>query len=111
MTSKISDLLGVKKDALNKELENRHFLINIAEKDDILNKPNNINEDVLSNIERLDNISKVDDGQFKYSGDKKWHDLVNYMIKNGFSQDPEFDKLCGSNSYKSISDSNDGQTK
>ena len=30
-----------------------------------------------------------------------WHQLVGKMIRNGFEQEPEFDKLCQSNSYES----------
>jgi hypothetical protein len=35
-----------------------------------------------------------------YVGDMTWGDIVNKMIKAGFGQDSEFDKMSGSNSYK-----------
>jgi len=40
-------------------------------------------------------------GEFEYRGELNWHNLVNKMIRNGFEQDPEFDKICQSNSYQS----------
>lgn len=39
------------------------------------------------------------DSKLIYIGDLNWHDLVNKMVKNGFVQEVEFDKMCGSNSY------------
>jgi len=35
-----------------------------------------------------------------YFGEMGWGDIVQKMIKNGFAQEGEFDKMCGSNSYK-----------
>ena len=35
-----------------------------------------------------------------YVGDMTWGDIVNKMIKAGFGQDAEFDRISGSNSYK-----------
>jgi uncharacterized coiled-coil protein SlyX len=35
-----------------------------------------------------------------YVGGMTWGDIVNKMIKAGFGQDSEFDKMSGSNSYK-----------
>ncbi|WP_323166569.1 hypothetical protein, partial [Pseudomonas bubulae] len=29
-----------------------------------------------------------------------WHQIVSKMMRFGFEQDAEFDKLCGSNSYE-----------
>ena len=43
----------------------------------------------------------VEKGEFEYRGDMTWHQLVGKMIRNGFEQEPEFDKLCQSNSYDS----------
>lgn len=36
-----------------------------------------------------------------YKGELKWHDLVKKMIKSGFQQSSEFDKMCGSSSFGS----------
>jgi hypothetical protein len=43
----------------------------------------------------------VVDGEFEYRGDMTWHQLVGKMLRKGFEQEPEFDKLCQSNSYDS----------
>jgi hypothetical protein len=42
----------------------------------------------------------MSDGKLIYMGDMNWGDIINKMVKLGFSQDSEFDKHCGSNSYK-----------
>ena len=46
-------------------------------------------------------MTMVEKGEFEYRGDMTWHQLVGKMIRNGFEQDPEFDKFCQSNSYDS----------
>jgi len=33
--------------------------------------------------------------------DLSWSKIVNKMVNSGFSQDPQFDEMCGSNSYQS----------
>jgi hypothetical protein len=38
-------------------------------------------------------------------GEMSWGEMVNKMIKMGFEQSPDFDKLCGSNSYTSTEES------
>ena len=43
----------------------------------------------------------VVDGSFEYRGTLNWHQLVSKMLRKGFEQDPDFDKLCQSNSYES----------
>jgi len=43
---------------------------------------------------------KLSDGKLIYMGELNWGDIVNKMVKLGFSQDSEFDKQCGSNSYQ-----------
>jgi len=48
--------------------------------------------------EVLENLSKMgltfDEGKFIYSGELKWGDIVNKMVKMGFQQDPDFDEMC-----------------
>jgi hypothetical protein len=39
--------------------------------------------------------------EFEYRGELSWHKLVDKMIRMGFEQEPEFDKMCGSPSYQS----------
>ena len=110
VAGKIADLMGLKKDVLFEHLKGGYHIIKIADKDDISESPKDINTDVLMKIKNLDidgKISMTGDGEFEYRGDLNWHQLVDKMIKKGFEQDEEFDKLSGSNSYES----NDEETK
>jgi hypothetical protein len=53
----------------------------------------------IKNFLAKNSILKVDN-KLIYSGDLTWHEIVNKMIKAGFVQNSDFDKLCGSNSYQ-----------
>ena len=44
---------------------------------------------------------QIDENKLIYRGELTWSQVVNKMIKLGFEEDPEFNKMCGSNSYKS----------
>lgn len=104
IAGKISDLMGLKKDAIFDHLKGGYHIIKIADKNTITESPKDINVDVLMKIKNFDidgEISMVSDGEFEYKGDLNWHQLVDRMIKKGFEQDEEFDKLSGSNSYES----------
>jgi hypothetical protein len=46
-------------------------------------------------------VTLVGSSEFEYRGDFTWHKIVDKMIRLGFEQEPEFDKLCGSPSYQS----------
>jgi hypothetical protein len=48
----------------------------------------------------------LEDGKFIYRGVKKWHDLVDEMFDLGYSQDADFNKKAGSNSYVFIDTKN-----
>ena len=54
----------------------------------------------ICSIDSIGKFSITDEG-FEYRGELNWHQLVGKMIRNGFEQEPEFDKLCQSNSYES----------
>jgi hypothetical protein len=108
VASKIADLMGLKKDFLFEQLKGGYHIIKIADKSRLGESPN-INTEVLMKIKNLDidgKISMVSDGDFEYRGDLSWHQLVDRMIKKGFEQDEEFDRLSGSNSYESKLDIN-----
>lgn len=55
----------------------------------------------IMKMDPLGQVKVVGDGEFEYRGNMTWHQLVGKMIALGFEQNPEFDKLCGSNSYES----------
>lgn len=46
-------------------------------------------------MEKLNSIGIVVQGkELVYSGDLKWHDLINKLIRLGFESDQDFDKIC-----------------
>lgn len=51
-----------------------------------------LDEDLL---EKIHFLSKDEEG-FYYTGDMNWHEIVDSMIRLGFSQNSEFDSLCES---------------
>lgn len=63
-----------------------------------------IEREIYKKIVSIDVMGKVDmitSTEFKYYGDMTWHQLIGKMIRMGFEQNPEFDKISGSNSYES----------
>jgi hypothetical protein len=50
-------------------------------------------------------------GQFEYRGTMNWHQIVGKMIRKGFEQEPEFDKICQSNSYDSHEEEKEVEVK
>jgi hypothetical protein len=100
---KISDIMKLKGDVIVKMLTDGYYKIKIAKKDDITNQDFQLEKEIYQKIVTLDidgKISITDEG-FEYRGKLNWHQLVSKMIRNGFEQEPEFDKLCQSNSYES----------
>jgi hypothetical protein len=103
LVSKISELMGLKKEALFNHLTEGFYNIKIAKTDDITNQDFELEKEIFDKIKSIDLNGKivVKDGQFEYRGELNWHQLVQKMIRVGFEQEPEFDKLCNSNSYES----------
>jgi len=89
-------------EALLKHLTSGYHDIKITKKENIEVIPDEIDEEILMKIEGLDgDVSREEDiNHFKYYGELTWHQLVDKMIRNGFEQDFNYNKLCGSNSYK-----------
>lgn len=100
---KISDIMKLKGDVIVKMLTEGYYKIKIAKKDDISNQDFELEKEIYNKIMTLDIDGKMllTDSEFQYRGKLNWHQLVSKMIRNGFEQDPEFDKLCQSNSYES----------
>lgn len=109
MVDKIADIIGLKKDVLFRMLTESYFSIKIANKDDFESKEN-ITKDILNMIKSLvDNDSKskikiISPFEYHYSGSLTWHQLVDKMIRMGFEQNEDFNRINGSNSYKSNED-------
>lgn len=103
LVSKISKLMGLKEEALFEHLKQGFYNIKIAKSDGITNQDFELEKEILEKVNSIDINGKIliKEGQFEYKGDLTWHQLVQRMQRAGFIQDPEFDKLCNSNSYDS----------
>lgn len=103
VAAKIADIMKLKKDVLIKMLTEGYYKIKIAKSDDITNQDFELEKEVYQKIMTLDidGKMKLTEEGFEYRGKLNWHQLVQKMIKSGFAQDEEFDKLCNSNSYES----------
>lgn len=109
MADKIADIVGLKKDVLFKMLTEGYYKIRIAEKSDMSAEKVKVTNDILEKMKALVNgdssleakVTMTEPGQFEYRGSMTWHQIVGKMIRKGFEQEPEFDKLCQSNSYDS----------
>jgi hypothetical protein len=103
VAAKIADIMKLKKDVLVKMLTEGYYKIKIAKADDITNQDFELEKEVYQKIATLDieGKMKLTEEGFEYRGKLNWHQLVSKMIKSGFAQDEEFDKLCNSNSYES----------
>jgi hypothetical protein len=102
ITNRIADLMNLKKDVLVKHLTEGFYTIKIAKKDDFKDKT--IDREIYKTVIELDVMGKTsvtDTNEFEYRGSLNWHQLVQKMLRKGFEQEPEFNKLAGSNSYES----------
>ena len=120
VADKIADILGLKKEALFKMLTEGYYTIKIAEKDNLTADEVEVKSEVMNKILLMvlsdksgdAKVSQVSSTEYEYRGSLTWHQLVQKMISLGFEQDPQFDKLCNSNSYKSLEEEkNDDSTE
>ena len=113
VAAKIADIMKLKKDVLMKMLTDGYYKIKIAKSDDITNQDFELEKEVYQKIATLDidGKMKLTEEGFEYRGKLNWHQLVSKMIKSGFAQDEEFDKLCQSNSYESKEEEKEVGTK
>lgn len=100
--SKISKIKSINSEAFMKLFEQGEYIIRLGiDKDGILEEftdYENLPESIKETLTKLQ-ITLVDK-QIKYIGELNWGDIVNKFVKAGFTQNSEFDKLCGSNSYQ-----------
>ena len=103
VAEKIADIMKLKKDVLMKMLTEGYYKIKIAKSSDITNSDFELEKEIYQKIMTLDIDGKMslNEEEFQYRGKLNWHQLVAKMIKSGFAQNEEFDKLCNSNSYAS----------
>ena len=100
---KVSKVKGINLDAFMKLFTSGEYHIKIAKKTDsgfeMVEDYKDVPSDVLEKLSSLD--LSIDEGKMIFMGEMAWGEIVNKMIKMGFEQNPDFDKLCGSNSYTS----------
>jgi len=118
IADKIADIMKLKKDVLFKYLTGGYYNISIGKKDDITSQidEKDLVELVSEKVLVIDpkgkfTFEEVNDRTIiQYRGDLNWHQLTSKLIRKGFEQDEEFDKLAGSNSYESKTLSDDDVT-
>lgn len=121
IADKIADIMKLKKDVLFNMLTEGYHVIKLAKKDsdysvdlgsistegktkeeieELVSEASELNRMYasLTKIDRVGKFSQTEEG-VEYRGELNWHQLVSKLIKNGFEQDHEFDKVSGSNSY------------
>lgn len=101
LVGRISDLMKLKKDVLIKHLTESFYKISIAKKDNFEDKE--ATKEIYKLVQSVDLLGKFTvtaEGEFEYRGKLNWHQLTAKMLKKGFEQEPEFDKIAGSNSYE-----------
>ena len=100
---KVSKIKGINAEAFMKLFTSGEYHIKIAKKIDsgfeMVEDYKDVPTDILEKLSTLD--LSIDEGKMIFMGEMAWGEIVNKMIKIGFEQNPDFDKLCGSNSYTS----------
>jgi hypothetical protein len=100
---KVSKVKGINTENFMKLFTSGEYHIKISKKNDdgfsLVEDFKEVPSDILEILSSLD--LSIDDKKLVYMGEMSWSEIVNKMIKMGFEQNPDFDKLCGSNSYTS----------
>jgi hypothetical protein len=101
--SKVSKVKGINSEAFMKLFEDGEFRIRLARKNedvfDELKEFEKLPDELIEIFEKL-KLTVSNENNILYIGEIIWADLVNKFIKLGFLQDPEWEKICESNSYK-----------
>ena len=109
LVGRISELMKLKKDVLIKHLTESFYKISIAKKDNLLDEKDKKSfSNLLQSIDlfgkftnpQFRKLENYEIGEFEYRGKLNWHQLTAKMLKKGFEQEPDFDKIAGSNSYE-----------
>jgi hypothetical protein len=106
VADKIADLLNLKKDVLFAQLTEGYYVIKMAGKEDFTKGiPTDKYKEITTTMKTIDPEGKfqmsMENGviEIEYRGELNWHQLTTKLMKKGFEQDEEFDKVAGSNSY------------
>ena len=104
---KVSKVKGINAEAFMKLFTSGEYHISLSSKDEIgfqiVDDYQKIPNELMIKLSNLG--LAIQEDKLVYIGEMIWSDIVNKMIKMGFEQDAEFNKLCGSNSYISNSES------
>lgn len=100
--SKVSKIKSINVEAFMKLFEQGEYKIKlgVSQEDNIVEVEdyNKLPESILKSLSEI-NLQLVDN-ELSFVGELTWGEIVNKMVKLGFGQDSNFDKNCGSNSYK-----------
>jgi hypothetical protein len=106
VADKIADLLNLKKDVLFAQLTEGYYVIKMTGKEDFTKGiPTDKYKEITTTMKTIDPEGKfqmsMENGviEIEYRGELNWHQLTTKLMKKGFEQDEEFDKVAGSNSY------------
>jgi hypothetical protein len=114
IADRIADIMKLKKDVLFDYLTGGYYNIYFGDKNDFDKVELSI--EILNKIKSIDPVGKFEpseiDGRqvIQYRGKLNWHQLTDKMIRKGFEQNIEFDKITGSNSYEQKVDETDDVT-
>ena len=102
--NKVSKIKSINVDAFMKIFEDGEYKIRLGKVVDgtVTEIDYNLEElrDVLGSLLKLGfTVINGDENYMAYVGEMTWHQIVDKMIKLGFDQNADFDKMCGSNSY------------
>jgi hypothetical protein len=104
---KVSKVKSINLDNFMKLFTDGEFHIKLGEKKDDgfenLEDYTKLPDEILAKLNQL-NLS-IDKDKFVYNGELIWSQIVNKLIKLGFEENADFNKLCGSNSYQSNTES------
>jgi hypothetical protein len=100
--TKVSKIKSINVEAFMKLFEQGEYKIKlgVSQEDNIVEVEdyNKLPESILKSLSEI-NLQLVDN-ELSFVGELTWGEIVNKMVKLGFGQDSNFDKNCGSNSYK-----------
>jgi hypothetical protein len=100
---KVSKVKGINTENFMKLFTDGEFIIKLGKKVgediNIITDFKEIEDSAWSMLYKLN--TQLEDDKIIYRGELTWSQIVNKMIKLGFEENAEFNKLCGSNSYES----------
>lgn len=109
IVSKVSAILKLNEHAVLDMITKGYYTIKFCDKTQIQNPSDyQMKKETMELILKLKSegsITLVSDNEFEFRGELDWHKIVDKLIRMGFEQDSEWDKICGSPSYSSSSSS------